>query len=283
MSRVCFYRWAYLTNFYPNHARKVFPCIDDPTIRSTFILNVNLTSESYNQVLSNSEKRAAINKIVTFQDIANLSVHNFAFAILNNFTESNEEIRERIHFHMRSDIDNKFAIFAINKFPIIIDDLASAFADYYPLNKLDVIAVPDYVPQENSNLGLVMLPESFLLYHESSPSFREMLKIERSITRACASMWLQNIITPKTWEQAWVGESLVKYYEYFGFGISNDIRDEADLFVIDIHQKTMLEESLGWGGKNIRVDRAASIFRMLETFVGIENFTKSIRMYMRSK
>lgn len=283
--RIYSYRWAYLTNFYPNHASEVFPCFNNFSIRSTFILKVNLTSESKYQVLTNTEDISMDEKIIAFKKMADISAHNFAFAILKNFSSGRSDApngKMYITLNVRDEM-RQFTTFANQKALELMNKSRQIFGVKYPLKKLDVVAVPDYVPDEISNLGLIVLPENSLLYDESNPSILEEIKVIKSISHAIVSMWLQNIVTPLTWDQAWISEGLVKYYEYFASEDESRQSDLMDQFLIEIHQKSTLESSLGLVSKDIKVDRAASVFKMLETYSGIENFTKSVKNYVKSK
>lgn len=273
--------WIYLTNFNSHHVRKVFPCFDDVSIRSTFILNVELPSKDYVQVHANSDLSSSTIRRFTFESISNISVHNFAFAIMTDSMYPGNTWGDEVLITAYTKPKMvEFVTHATDKVPGIMDAFSQIFDVEYPLKKVDLIAVADYVPHKISNLGLIVLPEYFLLYDKKNPSVLEDLKITKSISHAIASMWLQNIVTPATEDQAWVGEGLVKYYEYF---VQPDKSQLVDQFVINVHRKTMLEDSLNLTSRSIQVDRAASIFRMLETYNGTKNFTKRVQNYVKNR
>lgn len=276
------HRWIYLTNFYPTNAKKVFPCFNVPSIRSTFILNLNLPSNFPFQVLAVSRPKIVTNTTLTLKTIKNVAVQNVAFAIFANFSSTRGivDYRRNVRLHARRGMLT-FTTFAKQKTIEVINVLSDTFGIEYPFKKLDVLAVPDYVPQTINHLGLIILSENSLLYDDENPSVIEEVKITKAISRACASMWLQNIVTPSTWGQAWIGESLVKYFEYFAS--SNKLHDSILIqqFVIEVFQQSLLQDSLG--GEKTSIDRTASILKMLESMVGSENFTTRVQRYDKSK
>lgn len=162
-----------------------------------------------------------------------------------------------------------------------MNELSQTFGVKYPSKKLDVIAVPNYVPDKMSHLGLIILPENSLFYDNKNSSITEELKITKSISHACASMWLQNIVTSSTWDQAWIGEGLARNLEYFALGKERHDSRLMEQFVIEVYQKSLLEDSLEV--KNIKIDRIASIFKMLESTVGNKNFTTRFQRFVESK
>lgn len=132
-----------------------------------------------------------------------------AFAVGEFVSQSNVYLGRVVNIWTRpagANVNN----FALENIPKLLKKLEDLFGLKYPLEKLDLIAVPDNIPLKVGNLGLIIISESSLLYEKIISPFSEEIKIRRDLTQVLASLWLQNIIAPYSWDQDWIGEGLAK-------------------------------------------------------------------------
>lgn len=144
-----------------------------------------------------------------FEQMSNLSAYNMAFAVGEFVSRKTYYSGKVVNIWTRPDVANS-TNFALKNIPKLLMRLENLFGLKYPLAKLDLIAVPDDIPLNVGNLGFIIISESSLLYDEKISRSTDTVKIYRDLTQVLASLWLQNIITPSSWDQNWVGEGLAK-------------------------------------------------------------------------
>lgn len=160
--------------------------------------------------MSNQKSNLFRENMTVFESISELPTYNFAFALGEFVSRNTSYLGKSVSIWTRPDVANSTS-FALDCIPSLLIKLENLFGLEYPLTKLDVIAVPDKVPWKVGNLGLIIIPESSLLYEEGIALISDKVKIYRDLTRAFASLWLQNIAAPSSWDQNWVGEGLAKF------------------------------------------------------------------------
>lgn len=198
-----------------------FPHFDDFLVRST--VNVIFQAPKNYEVLTNSQKigcdemqlfsaKKANSWSSCFESIPNISIHDLIFSISTFSYKKQIWMGKEIRIWTRPNLAN-YTSFALKILPSIMSKLADIFKTSYSQSKLDFVAIPDYAPDQIAGPGLIALPEYSLLHDESSKSNLDMIRILKSVSKACTSMWLQNFIRLEN--QTWLVDGLIEYYKYF--------------------------------------------------------------------
>lgn len=166
----------------------------------------------------------------------------------------------------------------------------------YPLPKLDLVAIPDFVSGAMEHWGLVTFRETALLYDEKISASSNKQRVATVIAHELAHMWFGNLVTMKWWNDLWLNEGFASYIEYKGV---NEVHPEwrmLDQFIIDdlhgvmnldatlashpIVQKVENPDQITELFDSITYSKGASIIRMLEDFVGPEKFKEAVTNYL---
>lgn len=95
-----------------------------------------------------------------------------------------------------------------------LQQLESLFDIKYQLDKMDMVAVPDFAAGAMENWGLITFRETRMLYNENVSSVASQQKVAAVIVHECVHMWFGNLVTPKWWGYLWLSEGFARYYEY---------------------------------------------------------------------
>lgn len=89
----------------------------------------------------------------------------------------------------------------------------------YPIEKLDMVALPDFEMNAMENWGLLTYRETSLLYDENHSSITSKQAIRNVIAHEIAHQWFGNLVTPKWWKYLWLSEGFGRYFQYHATAI----------------------------------------------------------------
>ena len=182
--------------------------------------------------------------------------------------------------------------------------IGAAIADYYesyfdikyPLPKLDMAAIPDYSSGATEHWGLITYCEANLIYDPLESSFSNKVRVATVIAHELAHQWFGNLMTVFWWNDLWLNEGFASYIEYKGIKAYETDWDTESLFLTsDLHRVLTLDSTLSSHPIVVDVDtpdqinavfdaisysKGASVIRMLESFMGPENFRKGIHNFL---
>lgn len=188
------------SKFEPTYARQSFPCFDEPDMKAIYkVTLVTPTKDDYHALSNMPEKLPHKDignglKEVTFEDSVAMSTYLSAFIVSDfAFVESNvnakgvgddfkmrvfatPEQKEKMHFALDTGV--KITEYYIDYFQV-----------EYPLPKLDMAAIPDFVSGAMETWGLVTFRETSLLYDETFSSTANRQRVATVIAHEVAHMW----------------------------------------------------------------------------------------------
>ncbi|ELA47927.1 hypothetical protein VCUG_00510, partial [Vavraia culicis subsp. floridensis] len=109
----------------------------------------------------------------------------------------------------------------------VADQVLQFFEEYfgieYPLDKLDMVAVPEFTAGAMENWGLITYNEANLLFDKDKSSMTQRRLIAETVAHEIAHQWFGNLVTPKWWDDLWLNEGFATWAAALG---CNAIREK---------------------------------------------------------
>lgn len=151
------------TQFQPIGARRAFPCFDEPNMKATFSLVIELPADQTaisNMPVAAMQETSSGRKRVSFETTPIMSTYLLAWAVgdlghIETFTE--QEYRGSkipVRFYATAGLEEQ-GRFAIEEAAKAVDFFSSTFGIEYPLAKLDLAAIPEFALGAMENWGLI--------------------------------------------------------------------------------------------------------------------------------
>ncbi|HCI85821.1 MAG TPA: peptidase, partial [Dehalococcoidia bacterium] len=173
------------------------------------------------------------------------------------------------------------------------------FNDYYgipyPGQKLDMVAVPDFAFGAMENLGCITYREVLLLVDKSRSTEPELLRVADVIAHEIAHMWFGDLVTMEWWNGIWLNEAFATFMATMcsdnfnpDWGRWNQFSLERSMaFDVDSLANTrpiefeVLSPVDAEGMFDLLTyDKGGSVLRMLEQYLGEEEFKDGIAYYL---
>lgn len=151
------------TQFQPTGARRAFPCFDEPNMKATFSLDIELPADQ--TAVSNTPVEATHEtsegcKRVSFETTPVMSTYLLAWAVgdlkyIETFTA--QEYRGNkipVRFYATAGLEEQ-GRFAIEETAKAVDFFSKTFDMEYPLDKLDLVAISECAFGAMENWGLI--------------------------------------------------------------------------------------------------------------------------------
>jgi len=285
------------TQFESTGARRSFPCVDNPGYKAVFY--VTLTIPEGHEAISNMpveaiEKDGKFLK-VTFKPTPKMSTYLLYIGV-GKFTQFSRK------FHnMEIILAGPEGTLGDPDKPIkFAEESVGYYEDYfgikYALPKMHLISVPEFGAGAMENWGAITFREVLLLVNENT-STSTMRRIGEVIAHEIAHQWFGDLVTMKWWNDLWLNES---FATFMAFKVMDHEHPEWDMwgdFLLSETTGAMMGDSLEQSHPidadvkdpnsvaqifdEISYGKGASILRMIEAYVGQENFRKGISRYLR--
>ncbi|XP_050068401.1 glutamyl aminopeptidase-like [Anopheles maculipalpis] len=295
------------SKFEPTFARQAFPCFDEPHLKAEYTIHMIHPSGDGYEALSNMNVSEIVPNTpsdglttTTFERSVKMSTYLVVF-IVSDFLykealitpEHGNTFPLRVYAtpFQQANID-----FALVTARTIIQYYVKYFGIAYPLPKLDMAAIPDFVSGAMETWGLVTYRETSILYNSATSSTANKQRVAGVIAHELAHMWFGNLVTMKWWNELWLNEGFASYIEYKGMHEANpDWGIEEQFIIDDLHGVLNLDATLGshpivMSVENpnqiteifdtITYSKGASVIRMLEDFVTPTIFQQGVTRYL---
>uniref|UniRef100_A0A4W5PMT2 Aminopeptidase n=1 Tax=Hucho hucho TaxID=62062 RepID=A0A4W5PMT2_9TELE len=304
-SLVGFYRVTYTengaikkiaaTDHEPTDARKSFPCFDEPNKKATY--NISITHDKNYGALANMpmEVQSMHKKIIktSFQRSVPMSTYLVCFAVHQfTFVERNSSRGIPLRIYAQP-AQIRTAEYAADTTKVIFDYFEEYFNMNYSIPKLDKIAIPDFGTGAMENWGLITYREANLLYDENQSSSYNKQRVASVIAHELVHQWFGNIVTMDWWDDLWLNEGFASFFEYIGVEKAEPLWGMRDIMIISDVLPVMVDDALVTSHPiivdvstpaeitsvfdGISYNKGASILRMLEDWLGQENFRDGCR------
>ncbi|MEO0594271.1 MAG: M1 family metallopeptidase [Myxococcota bacterium] len=293
------------TQFRAIAARRAFPCFDEPAFKTPF--RVTVTTPSSMQVITTTSPEAqrassdGASLTTAFRETEALPTYLIALAV-GEFDIVNAEIppndvRERPIPLRGVAVGGKGAAigYALENTGPILSALERYLGIPYPYEKIDIIAVPDFVAGAMENVGAITFQEYLLLFDPATASQKQLRSYAYVMAHQLAHQWFGNLVTMPWWDDLWLNESFATLMGYRAldqwkseFGGELELQQKA--------RSAMHSDSLGsarslrqpiTSNRDIRdaldthtYRKGGAVLSMYERFLGRDVFRRGVAVYL---
>nr|AAN04899.1 aminopeptidase N [Helicoverpa armigera] len=297
------------TQFQPYHARKAFPCFDEPQFKSRYTISITRDtslSPSYSNMAIRSAQDVSTSRIrENFYTTPIISAYLVAFHV-SDFVSTEYTSTDAKPFSIisRQGATNQHQ-YAAEIGLKITNELDDYFGIQYhemgqgALMKNDHIALPDFPSGAMENWGMVNYREAYLLYDENNTNLNNKIFIATIMAHELGHKWFGNLVTCFWWSNLWLNESFASFFEYFGAHWADPALELDDQFVVDYvhsalnsdasqyatpmnHTEVVDNDSITSHFSVTSYAKGASVLKMMEHFVGWRTFRNALRYYLRN-
>ncbi len=288
------------TQFESHHAREVFPCIDEPEAKATF--NLTLTTPKGETVIANTpiktQKTNDKTITTTFETTPVMSTYLLAFVYGNmGFTEA--KTKDGVTVRAYATPDNvQFTDFALDVAVKCLDFYNDYFGIPYPLQKCDMIALPDFASGAMENWGCVTYREQCMLVDPKNTSVPTKQYVAMVVAHELAHQWFGNLVTMRWWTDLWLNEGFASWIEYMAvdhifpewqmwtqFSVDEqhrafklDALEHTHPIEVPIHHPDEIRSIFD----TISYSKGASVIHMLHAYLGADDFRDGLRHYLKT-
>ncbi len=286
------------TQFEAPHARRAFPCFDEPEFKANFsitlvvpegLLAISNGPEIGRESLGDGRVR------VHFGSTIPMSTYLVAWVVgpleLTEPVDAGGVAVRVAHVPGKAHL-TRFAL-DIGAFAI------KFFADYYgipyPGEKCDLVALPDFSFGAMENLGCVTFREARLLLDPEQVTLSEASDAALTIVHEIAHMWFGDLVTMKWWNGIWLNEAFATFMEHLGVDAYREEWKTWDDFALGraaalevdalsntrtVEYEVITPEDADGMFDLLTYLKGGSILRMVERWLGAEAFRAGVRHYL---
>lgn len=285
------------TQFEATDARRAFPCWDEPDIKARFAVTLFIDDELH--AVSNAaivaDEMVDGRRRVRFNDTMTMSTYLVAFVVGPlEVTEPVDVAGTPVRLlcppgrlHLTS--------FGLEVAEFSLRYLADYFDLPYPGDSMDLIAIPDFAFGAMENLGCVTFRETLLLADPEHATQGELQNVVDVIAHELAHMWFGDLVTMKWWNGIWLNEAFATFMElkvtdafrpewerWVGFGLARSTAFDTDaLHATRPIEYPVVSPTDAEGMFDVLTyEKGAAVVRMLEQYLGEEEFRAGIRKYV---
>jgi puromycin-sensitive aminopeptidase len=281
------------------YARQAFPCWDEPELKAVFAVTLVVPDDTL--ALSNAAETSRTplddgRVSVQFADTMVMSSYLVAFVVgpleATPPTDVDNVPLRIVHRPGQGHLTD----FALEVGAFALRYFEDYYGIVYPGGKLDLIAIPDFGFGAMENTGCVTFREILLLVEPSAVTQPELQNVVDVISHEIAHMWFGNLVTMRWWNGIWLNEAFATFMEtkatdafrpewerWVAFG-----HDRAAAFDIDALTTTRPIEFEVVSPRDaegmfdvLTYEKGGAVLRMLEQFLGEDNFRDGIRAYLQ--
>jgi aminopeptidase N len=288
--------------FVPDRARTVFPCFDQPNLKATFALTLQIPSAW--KALSNGAIQDSTvnptNKTYHFKTSDTLSTYLFSFTAgkYTSVQQSIGKLNPDFLYRETDPVKIKLSTDAIFKAHAdAVNFLESWTQMPFPFQKMGFVAIPDFQFGGMEHPGEVQYKASGL-FLDASATQEQVIARLNLISHETSHMWFGDLVTMDWFNDVWMKEVFANFMadkvtgslmgeETFNLKFLTDHFPAA--YGIDrtpggnpIRQNLDNLKDAGSLYGNIIYHKAPIMMRQLELLMGKENFQNGVREYLKT-
>ncbi|PYX88049.1 MAG: peptidase, partial [Acidobacteria bacterium] len=289
-----------VTQFEATDARRAFPSFDEPAYKATFdvtaLVDKGDTAISNGKIISDTPGPIAGKHTIQFATTPRMSSYLVALAV-GDF-EYVEGSADGVPIRVWATPGKKaMAHYALEVAEQCMKYFNNYFGIKYPFEKLDLIGLPDFAAGAMENTAAITFRDALLLVNEKhAPNFAYK-EIGAVISHEMAHQWFGDLVTMQWWDDIWLNEGFATWMESKPLEAwkpewhmeLDDVLDSGNTLNTDslqntrpIHQAADSPDQIEELFDGIAYGKAAAVLRMLEAYLGPEDFRAGVNAYLRA-
>jgi len=292
---------ALATQFEPGDARRFAPMWDQPNLRAVFSLTVTAPSDQFvvgNMPVAQTTRLSGSRTRTRFADTPSMPSY-LLFLAVGDFERVTRQVGDvELGVVVRRGQGHRAAA-ALEAGEQSLNYFTEYFDIPYPLPKLDMIGVPGaggFGAMEN--WGAILYFDQYLLVDENS-SVAERQNVFGIVAHEIAHQWFGNLVTMHWWDDLWLNEGFASWmaakatervHPDWNPWMAQLTDGTATAMALDARQGThsVVQEVNTIDDANLAFDtityeKGLAVIRMLEAYVGEEDFRTGVRNYINSR
>ncbi len=288
------------TQFESHHAREVFPCIDEPEAKATFDLIMHTvpgeTVIANTPIKKQHEENGAL--VTAFEKTPHMSTYLLAF-VSGDIEYLEAKTKGGVTVRTYATPDNvQFTQFALDCAVKCLEFYNDYFAIDYPLDKCDMIALPDFASGAMENWGCITYREQTLLVDPANSSLSNKQYVAMVVAHELAHQWFGNLVTMRWWTDLWLNEGFASWIEYLAVDHMFPEWEMWTQFAVDEQHRALKLDALEHTHPievtvrhpdeirtifdTISYSKGASVIHMLHEYLGPDDFRNGLRHYLQT-
>ncbi|NQW20458.1 MAG: M1 family metallopeptidase [Chloroflexi bacterium] len=286
------------TQFESTHARRAFPCFDEPAFKASYGVTLVVPDDQF--AVSNGPTISETNlgdgrKSVLFEDTMIMSTYLVAF-IVGPFEATDPIDVDGVPLRIVHPIGKgHLTDYSLEAGAFALRFFSKYYGIPYPGQKLDMVAVPDFAFGAMENLGCITYREVLLLVDKSRSTEPELLRVADVIAHEIAHMWFGDLVTMEWWNGIWLNEAFATFmatmcsdnfnaewgrWNQFSLerSMAFDVDSLANTRPIEIEVNSPVDAEGMFD--LLTYEKGGSVLRMLEQYLGEEEFKDGISYYL---
>ncbi len=283
--------------------RRAFPCFDEPDFKAVF--DITLVIEPHLLAVSNGpevERTTQLNGKVAVRFAPTMPMSTYLVAVVVGPLEATEAVQvprpdggtiplRIIHVPGKGHL----TAFGLDVGKFSLEWYQDYYGIPYPTDKCDMLALPDFAAGAMENLGCITYRENLLLADPATATQIELQTLADVVAHELAHMWFGDLVTMKWWNGIWLNEAFATFMEiaacadyrpdwlrWTTFSLERSMAFEVDSLANTRSVEFPVEAPADCDGMFdvLTYQKGGSLLRMLEQYLGEEEFRRGISHYL---